>query len=119
MLASKSFKFKLRLTEEQEDFCNKTVSCCRYVWNNALELKKTAWEEKKEKLSRFDLDKWLTQLKSKLLWLSHPPSQTLQQVNKDLDQAFINFFNKAGYPNFKKKGVHDSFRLPQNIQLKK
>lgn len=117
MIISKGFKYKLRLTKEQESFCGKTAGSCRYVWNKGLALKKELWEKKKQKLSRFDLDKLLTQWKKGLDWLSLPPSQSLQQTNKDLDQAFSNFFHGRGYPKFKKKGIHDSFRLPQGITL--
>ena len=117
MIISKGFKYKLRLTKEQESFCGQTAGSCRYVWNKGLALKKELWEKKKQKLSRFDLDKLLTQWKKGLDWLSLPPSQSLQQTNKDLDQAFSNFFHGRGYPKFKKKGIHDSFRLPQGITL--
>ncbi len=119
MIISKSFKYQLRLTSEQEQLCNQTAGSCRYIWNKGLALKKELWEKKKEKLSRFDLDKLLKEWKSELKWLSLSPSQSLQQVNKDLDQAFKNFFKGSGYPKFKKKGINDSFRIPQNITLVK
>lgn len=117
MIISKSFKYRLRLAPEQESLCSQTAGCCRYVWNRALALKKEAWEQREERLSRFDLDNLLTRWKKELTWLSFPPSQSLQQVNKDLGQAFKNFFSGRGYPKFKKKGIHDSFRLPQGITL--
>ena len=117
MIISKSFKYQLRLTQGQQSLCNQTAGSCRYVWNRGLALKKELWEKKKERLSRFDLDNLLTEWKKELDWLSLPPSQSLQQVNKDLDQAFKNFFSGRGYPRFKKKGIHDSFRLPQGISL--
>ena len=117
MIVSKSFKYQLRLTQQQQSLCNQIAGSCRYVWNRGLALKKEAWEENKQRLSRFDLDKLLTEWKKEIDWLSLPPSQSLQQVNKDLEQAFKNFFRDRGYPKFKKKGRHDSFRLPQGITL--
>jgi len=117
MIISKSFKYQLRLTREQESLCNQTAGSCRYVWNRGLALKKELWEKKKQNLSRFDLDKLLTEWKKEFDWLSLCPSQSLQQVNKDLDQAFKNFFRGRGYPRFKKKAIHNSFRLPQGITL--
>jgi len=117
MIISKSFKYQLRLTQQQESLCNQTAGSCRYVWNRGLALKKELWEKKKQNLSRFDLDSLLIEWKKEHNWLSIPPSQSLQQVNKDLDQAFKNFFSGRGYPRFKKKGIHDSFRLPQGISL--
>jgi putative transposase len=62
--------------------------------------------------------------KKEFPWLADAPSQALQQVNKDLDQAFQNFFRRCktgdvlGYPKFKRKGVSDSFRFPQGIHLR-
>jgi len=56
-------------------------------------------------------------MEKELDWLSLCPSQSLQQVNKDLDQAFKNFFRGRGYPRFKKKAIHNSFRFPQGITL--
>lgn len=115
----KSFKYELRLNNNQKEICSQTAGSCRYVWNRGLDLKKKKWEKNKEKISRFDLDKNLTKWKEEKNWLSLVPSQALQQVNKDLDQAFKNFFKNKGYPNFKKKGFNDSFRLPQGITIKK
>ena len=117
MIISKGFKYQLRLTPEQESLCAQASGSCRYVWNKGLALKKELWEKKKESLSRFDLDNLLIEWKKELDWLSIPPSQCLQQTNKDLEEAYKNFFNGRGFPNFKKKGIHDSFRLPQGITL--
>jgi len=117
MIISKSFKYQLRLTPQQKSLCNQTAGSCRYIYNKGLALKKELWEKKKEKLSRFDLDKLLRKWKKEDKWLSLPPSQSLQQVNKDLDRAFNNFFKGSGYPKFKKKGINDSFRIPQHITL--
>ena len=118
MKAYKSFKFELRPTKKQDNFFSQTVGCCRYVWNKGLELKKKMWDKEKKNISRFELDKILTEDKSKLDWLRIPPSQALQQVNKNLDLAFKSLFRKkGGYPKFKKRGVNDNFRLPQGITL--
>jgi putative transposase len=43
----------------------------------------------------------------------------LQQILKDLDRAWGDFFlKKKGMPRFKKKGMHDSFRYPQGCKFK-
>ena len=53
-----------------------------------------------------------------MLWLKELPSQSLQQVLKDLDRAYQNFFSKrAAFPNFKKKGQRESFRFPQGFEI--
>ena len=69
------------------------------------------------------MDARLVEWKKEFPWLAEAPSQALQQVHKDLDQAFRNFFRRCksgetpGYPRFKKKGLHDAFRFPQGIRL--
>ena len=115
----RGFKYELLPSKELKVFYAQTSGSCRYIWNSFLDLKKNKWEKNREKISRFELDKLLTDLKKEKEWLSSVPSQALQQVNKDLDQAFKNFFKGSGYPNFKKKGINDSFRLPQGITLEK
>ena len=124
MLIQKSFKYKLKLTSNQEEVCCQIAGACRFVWNKSLALKKEAWEKNKKNIHRFELDKLLTEWKNELDWLTFPPSQSLQQVNKDLDQAFKNFFRRLrekkedlGFPRFKKKGCDDSFRIPQGVCL--
>lgn len=117
MIIKKSFKYELRLTEEQRIIFSKILGCCRYIRNKGLHTKKKLWEESKKNISRFELDKLLTEMKRDFDWLRVPPSQALQQVNKDLDQSFKNFFKGSGYPKFKKKEKGGSFRLPQGFSL--
>lgn len=113
----KGFVFRLRLTEEQESLCRQTIGTCRFVWNKALELKKNLWEHNKQNISRAELDKRLTKWKRQATWMSLAPSQSLQQVIKDLDQAFKSFFNGFGYPLFKKKSDDKSFRITQGQSI--
>ena len=45
-------------------------------------------------------------------------SQVLQQSLKDLELAYINFFEKrSNFPKYKKKFRHDSIRFPQGVEL--
>ena len=42
----------------------------------------------------------------------------LQQSLKDLELAYINFFEKrSNFPKYKKKFQHDSIRFPQGVEL--
>jgi len=113
----KSFKYELRLSKKQKELCTQFGGVCRYVWNKFLEIKNKVYKENGESLSEFDLNNLLTEWKMERQWLCLAPSQALQQVSKNLCQAFKNFFNGFGYPRFKKKGGKDSFRIPQGIKL--
>lgn len=94
---------------------------CRFVYNKALDLQKERHERGEKKLGYGALCKVLTEWKaqSQTLWLNEAPSQALQQSLKDLERAYKNFFEKrAGFPQPKKKGRHDSFRFPDPKQIK-
>ena len=117
MIVHKGFKYELRLACEQREFCFQSACICRFVWNKALELKKKAWEEKKQKISWQDLDKYLPKWKKQFGWMKLAPSQSLQQVIKNLDKAFQGFFRGTGYPRFKNKYRDKSFKIVQGISL--
>src|SRR6266850_1505288 len=78
---------------EQRRQMTRFAGCARYVYNKALGLKKELYE-KKEKASRFQLDKMLVQWKQETPWLSEAPAHSLQQAILDLDRAYQNFFKK-------------------------
>lgn len=113
----KSFRYELKLNRWQREQCKQFGGICRYIWNKFLEHKRKAYKENGKSLTEFDLNNLLTEWKKKLRWLCIAPSQALQQVSKNLCQAYRNFFNGFGYPRFKKKGGRDSFRLPQGVRL--
>ena len=47
MTAYKGFKFRLYPTEEQAEQINKTLGCCRYVYNHMLERRIKAYKRRK------------------------------------------------------------------------
>src|SRR5204863_429738 len=105
-----AFRFRLMPNGEQQRQMRRFAGCARYVYNKALALKKERYE-KKEQLTRFQLDKLLVQWKQETPWLREAPAHALQQAILDLDRAYTNFFERrAKFPNFHKKGVRDSFR---------
>ena len=71
-------------------------------------------------LSNYTLDTVITHWKDEHDWLYQAPSQSLQQVSKDLVSAIFNAFNPEmpqAFPTFKRKGDGDSFRVPQGFVL--
>ena len=96
------------------------AGCCRFLWNKALALEKETYEKEGKRLGFSLLCKTLVEWKKEddTFFLSEAHSQILQQVLKDLDRAYKNFFAKrADFPRFKKKGIHDAFRYPQGFKI--
>ena len=115
-----AFKFELQPNGEQQRTMRRFAGSCRFVFNKALALQQTRHEQGEKKLSYAGLCKALTEWKAQpeTLWLKETHSQPLQQTLKDLERAYVNFFEKrADFPRFKKKGTGDSFRYPQGCKL--
>lgn len=81
------------------------------------ETKTGTYDPDAKALSRFDCGKLITQLRSELVdengvhWLGELDSSMLHFVNRNLDNAYQNFFRQlkenpktAGFPTYKKKG---------------
>jgi len=69
----------------------KTFGCCRFVYNWALNLKITAYKERKETLGNVELTNLMkSELKAEYEWLTEVNSQSLQSALRNLDTA--------GYP---------------------
>jgi putative transposase len=98
----------------------KFAGCCRFLWNKALTLEKDTYEKEGERNGYHKLAAILRDWKKDeaTAFLAEAHSQILQQTLKDLERAYVNFFQKrAEFPRFKKKGVHDAFRYPQGFKL--
>ena len=93
---------------------------CRWVYNKALEVRKEAWEQRQESISRYDTTKMLPGWKVSHPFLTEAYSQCLQETCTRLDLAFRAFFRrvkageKPGYPRFKGHDRYDSFTFPQS-----
>ncbi len=115
-----AYKFQLKPKFKQEQKFRSFAGSCRFVWNKALAIRKTAYEENQEKISYTTLAGFLTNWKKEeeTSFLSKVHSQILQQSLKDLDRAYQNFFAKrADFPRFKKKNTHNAFRYPQGFKI--
>ena len=109
-------------TALQADELLRMAGTARFVWNWALNRSQTFYKANKKGIPQSQLSNELTALKSEQPWLYDFDSQSLQQVLKNLKQAYQNHFNpsmRAGFPKFKtKKNAKQSFRIPQRVVLK-
>lgn len=122
----KAFKYRLYPTKEQAAQLQRTLDLCCWLYNAALEQRRTVYQTHKKPLSKNSQMAELPALKDQCPEFNEVYSQVLQDVLKRLDRAFENFFRrvkdkdgKAGYPRFKGKDRYDSFTYPQRgFQLK-
>lgn len=114
------FKFRLKPKRMRIAKMRRFAGCCRFVWNKALALEKENYEETGKCLGYNKLAGLLVEWKKDdgTAFLKDAHSQILQQTLRNLDKAYLNFFEKrAGFPKFKKKGLHDSFSYPQGFKI--
>ena len=121
----KSFQFRIYPTKKQEAVLNRTLSTCRYLYNDSLAERKRQAEMNELKRS-FDVfpwskPEWLTYedqannlSKSKTRFQKEVHSQILQNALKRVDRSFKNFFNGSGYPRFQGRNRYNSFTFPQS-----
>ena len=113
----RAYKYRLYPTDEQKVLFAKTFGCCRFVYNWALNMKITAYKERKETVSFVLLSRQIAnKLKPEHEWLSEVNAQSLQSALRNLDTAYTNFFRNTkavGFPRFKSRKDRQSFQNPQ------
>jgi len=115
-----TYKYRLFPTKTQRGALNKALEACRWVYNQTLETRKTAWELRKESVSRYDTFNMLPEWKKEHAFLSNAYSQCLRDACARVDLAFQAFFRrvkcneKPGYPRFRGADRYDSFTFPQS-----
>jgi putative transposase len=116
-----AFKFELMPTGEQARKMRQFAGACRFVYNKALAWQKENHAAGEKFVGYVPMAKHLTAWRNSIdtPWLKDSPVHTSQSALKDLDRAFVNFFEKrADFPRFKRKGMSDSFRYPDAKQIK-
>ena len=117
----RAYRYRIYPTDEQKVLFAKTFGCCRFVYNWALNLKITAYQERKETLGNVYLTNLMkSELKAEYEWLSDVNSQSLQSALRNLDTAYTNFFRNTkaiGFPKFKSRKDRQSFLCPQHCRV--
>ena len=115
-IVQKSIRVRLYPTEEQQVLINKTVGCCRFVYNQTLENCKQFYEQTQHFPSKNERSANLVPLKETYDFLKEVDACALQQSVRDLDSALNNFFKNRshfGFPKFKSKHTSkQSYRTP-------
>ena len=114
MTVHKGIRVRLYPTEEQEILINKTIGCCRFVYNQTLESCKQSYEQTQHFPSKKERYTNLVPLKEINQFLKEVDYHALQQSIRDFDSALDKFFknrNHFGFPQFKSKhNLKQSYR---------
>ena len=137
---TKSYRYEMKPTKNQEVKLNDTLSICRHLYNDSLAERKKGYENGGWNVQYNDQQNYLPILRNKNdetgKHLQKVYQQALQNVLKRVDIAYQNFFRrvknnkengstrnsniendnsykKPGFPRFKGYGRYDSFTFPQ------
>lgn len=84
---NKTFKYRIYPTEEQKTLINKTIGCCRKVYNELLE----DAQAEKEKTGKIKVKPY-TEIRKKYDFMKEVDSQALNYARLYLDRAYKEFF---------------------------
>jgi len=107
----KAYKYRLKPNKTQEQTFLQWLGACRFLYNNALEHRITAYRSGGVSVSAYDQNKELTQIKKteEFSWLAEIHSEVLSDVIFRLDKAYQSFFRASGFPKFAGKHRYNSF----------
>jgi putative transposase len=99
----------------QKYICDNSFGIDRFVFNRALALKKSRYENHRENLSWIEISKMFTLMKKseEYGFINIASRSVIEQSLQKLDRAYVNFFKHgSGFPKFKKKSSsEESFVL--------
>ena len=129
----KSFKIRLEPNNKQLSAFKGHAGVSRHAYNNGLSYCNDLFSKKEKTPSAIDLHKWLVAtIKKEYSWYYNYSKYSPQKALRDLETAFKNFHRTQkksnyslkdkkgrlqGLPNFKKKGIKDSFYLEGSIKI--
>ncbi len=120
------FKTELKVNKQQRLLLSRHAGVARHAWNQGLALCQQVLlhnsihpDDKIKFPTAIDLHKWLVaSIKSTHPWYYEVSKCAPQYALRYLSDALKSFFKKnKGFPNFKKKGKHDSFTLDGAIHI--
>ena len=114
----RAVKVRLYPNNEQEQELNKVLGAYRFVYNQMLAKKQSAYEADKTNLSVNDLSKWFygtLRKDEQYAWLKEQNTQVMAQAIRQMDDAYQRFFKlRNGFPKFKSKKDKQSALFPRN-----
>lgn len=106
-----TYKRKLILTKVQATCIDSWIDTCRFIYNMALEIRITAWRNKQQMVSKYELMKQLTEIRS-FDWIADAPRDCLDMAIEKMDLAYSGFFRRnKGFPKFRSKRHYRSMHF--------
>ena len=125
MIINRAFRYELKPNLSQRRALEKHAGTARFAYNWGLNQRIALYENEKKSTNAIEQHRQLNILKvSEFCWMYEVSKCAPQEALRDLDRAFKNFFrglkegHSIGFPAFKRKGGHDSFRLTGTIKVK-
>ncbi len=119
VIIRKAYKFRIYPNQNQQAALAVQFGHARFVYNHYRVVREGFYIDTGTGLSYNDCQNDMAEfLKVEHPWLKEADSQALQAAVKDLDRAYVNFFEgRADYPTFRKKFDKQSIRYPQRFKL--
>lgn len=126
---NRAFKIRIYPSQEQQEYLNKTLGSCRFIYNQMLAERISTYNELKDNKEKLYTHKYKTekQYKEEFEFLKEVDAKALQFSNRNLQLAYTNFYKslknvkkgqKVGFPKFKSKKEHyDSFTTCMAIKI--
>ncbi|MEU3466039.1 transposase [Streptomyces sp. NPDC006733] len=102
----RSYRFRCYPTEAQSHQLHRTFGACRWVYNQALELRSSAWRQHHVRIGYTETCRALTGWRNteETAWLREISSVVLQQSLRHLERAHSRFFRGVSrHPQHKRK----------------
>jgi putative transposase len=115
----KTFRYRLKLTPDQDQMLDRVLMLCRHVYNAAIGERQEAWRMRGVSVTYYQQKAELPGIKEAMPEYGEVHSQVLQDVVLRADRAFQAFFRrvkageKPGYPRFQGRNRYNSFTYPQ------
>ncbi|MEU5726482.1 transposase [Micromonospora sp. NPDC047738] len=108
-------RYRLYPSDEQAGRLASWGHTCRWLYNTALGQRQFAWQQRKTTLGVTAQCAFLTEARKDFDWVADLPAQSGQQVLRQLDQAYRNWWNPqhpAGAPTRKRRSARLSIPFP-------
>lgn len=119
-----AYRYELKLTVKNLKLCAQHAGVARFAFNWGLQKRIDLYSKEKKSTNAIEQHRLLNSLKvTEFPWMYEVSKCAPQEALRDLDRAFQNFFRglkthqKIGFPSFKRRGTHDSFRLTGTIKI--